>query len=458
MLAFRVRHPGDSEGAVEQIPIPVPKRGEALVRVLRAGICNTDLEIMKGYMGFSGVLGHEFVGIVEQFAEDGVPEQQRRRLAGKRVVGDINLACAECSVCARRNDRSRNHCPTRTVLGILAKDGTFAEYLTLPVVNLHLVPDGVTDEQAVFCEPLAAACRVVEQGLARNSDDGSFGEIAILGDGKLGLMVAEVLGREHIRWMAASTTSSSTACKIVPAPILFGKHAHKLAFVKSSGVECRLVSELYDKDKSNNTVSAEYMGKFDVVVDATGSPSGLSLASSMCRPMGTLVLKSTCADGEAFNAAPFVINELRVVGSRCGPFPEALRLLAITDDKDLNKKKGEEPKAPTASNCCSAVGMKRRVFAFAALACGLSLGAVGRLLLGKPFSSLAITKSAAIATVCGLAAVALNHKEASTSSPAMASLRVEKYVTKCFPLKRADEAIKFAAERSTMKVQLICGD
>ena len=132
------------------------------MRVLRAGICNTDLEIMKGYMGFSGVLGHEFVGIVEQFAEEGVPEQQRRRLAGKRVVGDINLACAECSVCARRNDRSRNHCPTRTVLGILAKDGTFAEYLTLPVVNLHLVPDGVTDEQAVFCEPLAAACRVVE--------------------------------------------------------------------------------------------------------------------------------------------------------------------------------------------------------------------------------------------------------------------------------------------------------
>jgi threonine dehydrogenase-like Zn-dependent dehydrogenase len=161
-----------------EIQRPTPKQDEALIRVLRAGVCNTDLEIMKGYMGFTGVLGHEFVGVVVESSSD-------ESLIGKRVCGDINLACADCNVCSLHTDRSRNHCPNRTVLGIMNKDGTMAEFLTLPVRNLHVVPDSVTDEEAVFTEPLAAACRVVEQGLVQQND-----KVAVLGDGKLGLMVS----------------------------------------------------------------------------------------------------------------------------------------------------------------------------------------------------------------------------------------------------------------------------
>lgn len=241
---------------------------------------------------------------------------------------------------------SRNHCPHRTVLGILQRNGTMAEYLTLPVRNLHLVPDDVSDEVAVFAEPLAAACRIPEQGLIEETD-----QIAVLGDGKLGLMIAEVLGRSYDN------------------VVLFGKHPHKLNLVKSSGVSCRLVDEIKDTTTYNG-ITAEQTAKYDVVVEATGSPAGLTLATNLCRPMGTVVLKSTCAACEQFNAAPFVIHELRIVGSRCGPIDKALELLNLKED--------------------------------------------------------------------------------------MKPIHVEKYITKVFPLAQAEEAIKFAAERSTMKVQLVC--
>ncbi|CAM9915515.1 unnamed protein product [Discosporangium mesarthrocarpum] len=189
MRAFVVEPspPGASIGTVKDIPMPVPAHGEALIKVLRAGVCNTDLEILAGYMGFEGVLGHEFVGIVESVNGD-----EGAYLVGKRVCGDINLACTKCSVCQGGGDRARNHCPNRTVLGILGKHGTYAEYLTLPCRNLHQVPDGVSDAEAVFAEPLAAACRIMEQGLAPPDTTA-----AVLGDGKLGLLIAEVLSRRR---------------------------------------------------------------------------------------------------------------------------------------------------------------------------------------------------------------------------------------------------------------------
>jgi threonine dehydrogenase-like Zn-dependent dehydrogenase len=338
-------------------------------------VCNTDLEILQGYMGFHGVLGHEFVGIVEDiggFIEQG----HHSEWIGKRVCGDINVGCNDCDICRGSLDEqccqmSRNHCPNRTVLGILNRNGTMAEYLTLPVRNLHVVPEDVSDEEAVFAEPLAAACRIVEQGLI-SYDPKRPDAVAILGDGKLGLMIAEVLGREHSRHGIISTGK----------PVLFGKHQHKLDLVKDSGVDGRLVSECQDENAFNG-VAAEYSAKYDVVVDATGSPAGLSLAAGLCRPMGTLVLKSTCAAGEKFNAAPFVIDELKVVGSRCGPIDKALELLDLRDE---------------------------------------------------------------------------GNNDASNDKTSGVNLRVTKYITKTFPLSKANEAIKCAAEKSTMKVQIICSE
>jgi len=368
MLAFAIPNPGDTEGKVIEIPIPDLKAGYALIRVSRAGVCNTDLEILQGYMGFHGVLGHEFVGIVRDInTED---EALKEKWIGKRVCGDINLGCDACVVCHdsfgidyRCSKMSRNHCPNRTVLGILNQNGTMAEYLTLPVRNLHLVPDHIPDEVAVFAEPLAAACRIIEQDLV-NYDEKKPDKVAILGDGKLGLMIAEVLGREHLKNFGSGSDFD--------APVLFGKHQHKLDLVEESGVNGKMVSECKDSSAFNG-VHKDHAGKYDVVVDATGSPAGLALAAGLCRPMGVLVLKSTCAAGEHFNAAPFVIDELRVVGSRCGPIDQALDLLALTD-------------------------------------------------------------------------------ETADAKP----LRVQKYITKTFPLVQADEAIRCAAERSTMKVQILC--
>lgn len=286
MIAFVVEKAGNNFGSVVTLPKPTPGPNEALIQVRRAGVCNTDLEILQGYMGFTGVLGHEFVGrVVEVNASD---EATRNQWMGARVCGDINVGCASCGVCGnsekldeRCPQMSRNHCPNRTVLGILKKNGTMAEYLTLPISNLHKVPDTMDDATAVFAEPLAAACRIVEQGLV-NYNPQRPDKVAILGDGKLGLMIAEVLGREHAKHFSGSSHQK---------PIMFGKHQHKLDLVQESGVDCRFVKEAIDENAFNG-VSSAHAGKYDVVVDATGSPAGLKLSAAMCRPMGTLVSTS----------------------------------------------------------------------------------------------------------------------------------------------------------------------
>lgn len=278
MLAL-TRH--DSQLGMRQIDMPVRKPGEALVRVRMAGICNTDLEIARGYMSFEGVLGHEFIGEVVE-ADDA-------HWLGARVAGEINLACRKCETCARGLAR---HCPNRTVLGILGKDGAFAEYLTLPIANLHRVPDTLSDRAACFVEPIAACYEILEQVPLKGHE-----RIAVLGDGKLGQLVAMVL---HER---------------AAAPILVGKHEPKLQRARARGLRTAYAGELAHKS-------------FDVVVEATGSPSGMQAALQLVRPRGTLVLKSTYHGALTLDAAPLVIDEITLVGSRCGPFVPAIASLA----------------------------------------------------------------------------------------------------------------------------------
>ena len=261
---------------------PAPSCSEqiALVCVRVAGICSTDLQIFKGYMGFRGVPGHEFVGAMA----DGPAA-----LAGKRVVGEINFGCGACESCKRGLGR---HCPERRVMGILGADGCFARVVAVPVQNLHLVPDGVPDEEAVFAEPLAAAFEILEQVEVDFTH-----EVLVLGDGKLGLLCAQVL--------------ALTGARVT----LVGKHREKVDLVKSHGVRTVLLQDWKPR-------------KFDIVVEATGSASGLEMALSAVRPRGTLVLKSTLAENHTLSLAPLVINEINVVGSRCGLFPPALDALA----------------------------------------------------------------------------------------------------------------------------------
>lgn len=264
---------------------PIPKEGEALIRVTLAGICNTDAEITKGYMGYNGVLGHEFVGIVEDVNSDD------KSLIGKRVVSEISYGCndPECPWCAVKNYR---HCPNRHTLGIWKKDGCFAEYVTMPVNVLFEVPDNVSDEQAVFIEPLAAACEITEQLHIEPTH-----KVVVLGDGKLGLTTALTLAAQNLD------------------VTLVGKHQNKLDIAKAQGVETMLLNDL---KVSNN---------FDVVVEATGSVSGFETSLNLVKPRGVLVLKSTIATGKELNLAPIVINEITVLGSRCGQFGPAMRLL-----------------------------------------------------------------------------------------------------------------------------------
>ena len=257
--------------------------GKALVRVTYAGICNTDLEIVKGYMGFEGILGHEFVGIVES-ADD-------KSLVGKRVVGEINCGCGHCPLCQAGKG---NHCPDRTVIGILGRDGAFADYLALPQSNLHLVPESVSDIEAVFTEPLAAGFEIIKQGLVQPDDT-----VAVLGDGKLGLLIAQVV----------SLTAEDTT--------LYGHHAERLSIVEKRGITTCMT------DRPNNS----HKQNFDVVVDATGSPDGFSLAMDMVKPCGTIVLKTTAAKRSGIDMNRIVIDEVTVVGSRCGPFDIALTAL-----------------------------------------------------------------------------------------------------------------------------------
>lgn len=276
MRALRVR-----DGGTSLVDVSVPAAdGEALVRVTMSGVCNTDLEIGRGYAGFRGTLGHEFVGVIEEGGE-----------RGTRVVGEINAGCGTCARCLSGDSR---HCPTRTVLGIVGRDGAHADLLRLPARNLIAVPDAVTDAQAVFVEPLAAACGVLERcPIAPGM------RVAVIGDGKLGLLCAMVL---H----AAGT-----------APLLVGKHRTKLAHADARGIETALV----DAARARGRV-------FDVVIEASGGASGFALALDLLVPQGALVLKSTFHGATPVDAARIVVEELRVIGSRCGRFAPALDLLA----------------------------------------------------------------------------------------------------------------------------------
>ncbi|MDH3743827.1 MAG: alcohol dehydrogenase catalytic domain-containing protein [Acidobacteriota bacterium] len=262
------------------LPVPTPPPGEALVRVVTAGICNTDLELMRGYYPFCGVLGHEFVGIVER----GPPD-----LEGRRVVGEINAVCGECSAC--RAGR-RSHCESRTVLGIVNRHGAFAEYLTLPIENLHEVPDEVSTDRAVFTEPVAAALRIEQQVEVRTSD-----RVLVVGDGKLGLLVAQAL--------------ATCGCDLVA----IGRHDEKLAILRARGIRVG----------SAEDVST---GSIDLAIECTGNSEGFALARRALRPCGTLVMKSTYAGELTFDASSLVVDEINLIGSRCGPFAPALELLA----------------------------------------------------------------------------------------------------------------------------------
>ena len=252
----------------------------ALIRLLYGGICNTDLELRRGYYGFRGTPGHEFVGEVVQATDRG--------LVGKRVVGEINLACGVCEWCARSLAR---HCPRRTVLGIVKHPGAFRDFLTLPERNLHVVPPEIPTEHAVFIEPLAAACEILDQV---NIPKGEA--VAVLGDGKLGLLIAQVL---HAAGAAVHH---------------YGRHRAKLRISESAGVETR-------------TTAKRPAAAYDWVVDATGSSEGLQQAVRMTRPRGTLIMKSTVHGMVGIDTAPIVVNELTLVGSRCGRFAPALGLL-----------------------------------------------------------------------------------------------------------------------------------
>lgn len=264
---------------------PTPKKGEALVRVTLAGICNTDYEITKGYMGYNGILGHEAVGVVEDVNGDD------KSLIGKRVVAEISYGCKDpnCEWC---NQKLYRHCPNRHTLGIWKKDGCFCEYFTMPTEVLFEVPENVEDEQAVFVEPLAAAIEITEQLHIKPMD-----KAVVLGDGKLGLITALALNALNVN------------------VTLVGKHQNKLDIAKAQGVSTKLLNDF------------EVKKEYDIVVEATGSVSGFETAIALTKPRGVLVLKSTVAASKEFNLAPIVIDEITVLGSRCGQFPPALRLL-----------------------------------------------------------------------------------------------------------------------------------
>ena len=266
--------------------VPAPSRAdEALVRVRVAGVCNTDLEIARGYAGFCGTLGHEFVGVA--VSAPGAPE-----LEGRRVVGEINAGCGVCALCRAGDSR---HCAARTVLGIVGRDGAFAEFLQLPVVNLLPVPDELPDERAVFTEPLAAACGITER-VAIEAD----ARVGVVGDGKLGLLCAQAL-------------KVLTGARVT----LVGRHQSKLDIARRRDIET-----VKTKD-----IPASFERAFDVTVEASGSSSGFETALRLLRPRGTLVLKSTFHAVTELNAAPIVVDEISIVGSRCGRFAPALELL-----------------------------------------------------------------------------------------------------------------------------------
>ncbi len=273
-------HLADGRISLRKTPKPRRPEGFSLIRLLRGGICNTDLELQRGYYGYAGTPGHEFVGEVV--------DSDNRQLIGKRVVGEINLACGACEWCRRGLGR---HCPTRTVLGIVKHPGAFRELLTLPDCNLHVVPDSISTDEAVFVEPLGAACEILDQVRIPHGE-----RVAVLGDGKLGLLIAQVLNAHGAEVHH------------------FGRHKEKLAISAAAGVRAEIAGKLP-------------RSSYDFTVDATGSPEGLRQAVSMTRPRGTLILKSTVHGMVSIDTAPVIVNELTLVGSRCGRFEPALKLL-----------------------------------------------------------------------------------------------------------------------------------
>jgi threonine dehydrogenase-like Zn-dependent dehydrogenase len=266
---------------VEDYVEPEPLPGEARIRTTVAGICNTDIEIVRGYAGFRGVLGHEFVGIVDRAGDPA--------LVGQRVVGEINSACGVCPTCCAGRP---THCPDRTALGIRGRDGVLADSFCLPAHNLHPVPDTIPDNEAVFVEPLAAACEILEQIHVHPTD-----RAVVLGDGKLGLLVAQVL--------------ALTGCELTA----IGHHKEKLALLTARGIH----TQIGDRG---------LVGRADLVVECTGRAEGFDMARRIVRPRGALVLKSTYHGLVQTDLSRLVVDEVRVVGSRCGPFGAALRLLA----------------------------------------------------------------------------------------------------------------------------------
>jgi len=289
---------------IRNLPRPDHPEGFALLRLIAGGICNTDLELQRGYYGFAGTPGHEFV------AE--VVSADTEALVGRRVVGEINLACHACSWCARGLER---HCPHRSVLGIVRQPGAFSEFFLLPESNLRLVPDSLSTETAVFTEPVAAACEILEQVTIPHG-----ARVAVLGDGKLGLLIAQVLHASGYRVHQ------------------FGRHENKLRIAAARGVTTEIAGE--------NLPEAEY----EWVVEATGSPAGLRAAVAMVQPRGTVILKSTVHGEVPLDTAPVIVNEITLVGSRCGRFEPALELLerGVIDVESMISGKFPLNRAPEA--------------------------------------------------------------------------------------------------------------
>lgn len=271
----------DSELQVKDLPKPIPLEDEALIRILKAGICNTDMGLLKGYLGFKGIPGHEFVGEVIKSPD--------RNWIGKRVVGEINLSCGKCELCKRGNT---NHCSSRRTVGIYKKDGAFAEYLTLPLRNIHSLPSHISNTEAVFVEPLAAALEIFEQIEIQRTDS-----VLILGDGKLGLLVAQVMKQK----------AEKVLCK--------GKYQRKLELLQDRGIKTLLKGQDIDDI-------------FDIVVEATGNEEGLIEGLSRVKPCGRIILKSTYQGRPCLDVTKVVVDEIQMIGSRCGPFGKAIEALA----------------------------------------------------------------------------------------------------------------------------------
>lgn len=281
MKALRFQN---QETQLADVPTPSPADNEVLVRVIQAGVCATDLEIVRGYAQFNGTLGHEFVGVV-----DAGPAN----LKGKRVVGEINCVCGKCDMCT---SGLSNHCRRRSVLGIVNRDGAFAEYLTLPARNCHIVPDSVSDDAAVFVEPLAAAIQVTQQVPIEPRM-----QVAVVGTGRLGLLIAQVLSKRQ--------------CSLTAV----GRNPNTMRFLDRKGIRTSTLDDVKSREA------------FDVVVECTGAPEGLPIALSLVRPRGTIVMKTTCQADHSADLTALVVNEITMLGSRCGPFGEALSVLARKD-------------------------------------------------------------------------------------------------------------------------------